>query len=287
MAAPSSDKVLIGVALLLALASAGAFGTLALKQGTGPAAPVPQVQLAEAPYVPTAPEAPPIKTETWGAPVAQTRGRDWIYDAFTPPEIFYNARTKQFTVKPPSSLLDEDQLEVFGLELIAVRPEPFRLQLIGFAGSERSAKGIFQNAGTGQVYVASAGLRVPQLDATVIRFDLSPQLIRSGESMATKQLVATAVVRDEKAKREVTLTNRERVFTGTLFAFVAATGESAAREVRTGDSFKLGEATYRIDNISITPPTIEVTKEAPTLTQPDRQILRPRETEEPERPDGG
>jgi hypothetical protein len=284
MAATPRDKILIGVALAIAVASAGVFGWLELKQGKTPTGPVPRVELANAPYVPTAPDAPPIKTETWAAPTAQTRGRDWIYDAFTPPEIFYNAKSKQFTVKPPSSLLDEEQ-EVFGLELITVRPEPFRLQLIGYAGGPGNWKGTFQNAVSGKVDLAGAGRRFPELGLTIKGFDVSPQPILLAESMTTKQLVATAVVRDEKANRDVILTNRDRVFTGTLFALVAATGDTTAREVRQGDTFTLGEATYRIEKVSLTPARVEVTKESPTLTQPHRETLSPREAEEPERPD--
>src|SRR5258706_15876534 len=136
MAASSSDRVLIGAALGLALVSAAAFATLAYRHAGAPAGPVPQVQLTNTPYAATAPDAPPVKTETWGAPVAQSRGGNWIYDTFTPPEIFYNARSKQFTVKPPSSLVDEDTQEAFGLDLISVRPEPFRLQLIVYVGGE-------------------------------------------------------------------------------------------------------------------------------------------------------
>jgi hypothetical protein len=285
MAVSSSDKVLIGSALALAVVSAAVFGTLALRHSGVPGGPVPHVELAADPYTATAPDAPPIKTETWAPPVAQTRGRDWIYDTFTPPEIFYNARSRQFTVKPPSSLVDDEQLEAFGLELIAVRPEPFRLQLIGFVGTDGKWRGTFQNVPTGQVFLGSSGLRVPNLNLTIKSFDVAPQPIRLNDSMTTNQRVATAVIHDDKSGRDVTLTHRDRVFTGTLFAFVAATGESAAREVRTGDSFKLGDASYRIDKITMEPPSIEVTKEAPTLTQPDQRVLTPREADVPDAPE--
>ena len=287
MPAPSSEKVLFGAALLLVIASACVFGTMAWRYPRAPSGPPPRVELANTPYTPTAPDAPPIKTETWAPPGPQTRGREWIYDTFTPPEIFYNARTRQFTVKPPSSLLDEEHLEPFGLELIAVRPEPFRLQLLGFVGGEGNWRGMFHSVPSGETILATSGQRVPKLALTIKSFEVKAQAVRSGESMPTNQRIATAVVRDEKAGRDVTITNRERVFTGTMFAFVAATGDAAAREVRTGDTFKLGEATYRIEKISMTPATIEVTKESPSLPQPDRRELRPRESEEPERPDGG
>jgi hypothetical protein len=107
-----------------------------------------------------------------------------------------------------------------------------------------------------------------------------------GESMTTRQRVATAVVRDDKAGRDVTLTHRERVFTGTVFAFVATPGSNATREVRAGDMFKIGEATYRIEKVETTPPSVEVVKESPTLSQPDRRTLTPREVDQPEAPAG-
>lgn len=284
MAATSSDKALLSAAVLVLLGSAGVFGYLSYQKMTAPGGPPPRVELLDVPYEPVAAEAPAVKIETWTAPVAQSRGREWIYDTFTPPEIFYNARSKQFTVRPPSSLMDEEAYEVFGLELIGVQPEPFRLQLIGYVGDGGKWKGMFHNVVTGETMLATTGDRVAKLGLTIRRFEVKPQPIGLPESMTTRQLVATALVHDEKSGRDVTLTHRERFFTGTVFAFVAPPGETAAREVRIGDVFKLGEASYKIENIKTTPPSIEVSKEAPTLTQPDRRTLTPREPEPAEEP---
>jgi len=282
MAALTKDKVFIALAAVLVLASAGFFGTLIVQHAQPSAHPSVEGVLADSPYAATAPEAPPIKTENWAAPVSQSRGRDWIYDTFTPPEIFYNARSKQFTVKPPSSLVDEDQLEAFGLDLITVRPEPFRLQLIGYAGGDQNGQGIFQNVLSGQTYLAAAGRKFPELGLSVKSFDVVQQTISAGESMSTKQRVATAVMHDEKSQRDVTLTHRDRVFTGTLFAFVAPAGETVAREVRVGDSFKLGEATFKIEKILLKPISIEVIKTSATLSQPDLRTLTPRDADDVE-----
>jgi hypothetical protein len=282
MAAISSEKLYLGAALLLALGAAGGFGYLTLRHRSAPGEAMRQAQLVEAPYKSTAPDAPPIKTETWGVPRAQKRGRDWVYDAFTPPEIFYNSRSKQFTVRPPSSLVDEETTEAFGVELLTVRPEPFRLQVIGYVGSEGNWRGMFQNVLSGEVFLAGAGRRVASIGVTIKSFTVQPQPVPLPDSMTTQQRVATAVIRDEKNNRDITLTHRERFFTGTVFAFVAETGQSAAREVRSGDTFKVGEATYRVDRIETTPPTVEITKEAPNLLQPDRRVLSPREVEAPE-----
>jgi hypothetical protein len=285
MRAPSSDKVLLGAAFALLLLSAGAFALLTTKHPRARPGSIPPVQLADAAYTPIAPDAPPVKVETWAPPPAQTRGRDWIYDTFTPPEIFYNSRSKQFTVKPPSGLGDEEPTEAFGVELVSVRPEPFRLQLIGFAGEDAGGKGIFQNLLSGEVFLAAAGRRVPNLALSIKKLDVARQAVLLPESTTTRQRVATAIIHDERANRDVTLTHRDRVFTGMLFAMVAPTGETSTREVREGDSFKIGEASYRIDKIQTTPPTVEITKESPQLTQPDHRTLTPREVEGAETPE--
>lgn len=279
MAAISSEKLLVGGAALLALVSCAGFGYLVVRHDGRTTAPVPQVQLATTPYAASAPDAPPVRVESWAPPGSQNRGREWVYDAFTPPEIFYNARTKQFTVKPPSSLLDDETVDAFGVELVAVRPEPFRLQLIGYVGGEGTWRGTFQNVLTGEVFLAGAGRRLANLGLSIKSLDVSLQPVAVAESMTTRQRVATAVIRDDKAGRDVTLTHRERHFTGTVFAFIAETGQSAAREVRTGDVFKIGDATYRVERIATTPPSIEISKESPNLPQPERRVLTPREGE--------
>ncbi|WP_414664941.1 hypothetical protein [Horticoccus sp. 23ND18S-11] len=285
MAVHPRDKLLVGAAFAVALISAAGFGYLAIRQPGADSVPIARVELSNTPYEAKAPDAPPVKTETWGNPTSQKRGREWIYDTFTPPEIFYNARSKQFTVKPPSSLLDDEAVEAFGVELVAVRPEPFRLQLIGYVGGEGNWRGTFQNVLSGEVFLASAGRRVPNLNVTIKSLDVKAQPIRMGESMSTMQRVATAVIVDEKAGREITLTHRERHFTGTVFAFVAPSGSSATREVRSGDMFKLDDATFRIGQIQTTPPTVEIEKESPSLPQPDRRVLTPREADVPEGPE--
>lgn len=286
MAATSSDKALLTAAVLLVLGSAGTFGYLGYQRMMTPDLPPPRVELAAANYEPVATEAPPVKTQTWAPPTAQSRGREWIYDTFTPPEIYYSARSKQFTVKPPSSLFDEE-IEVFGLDLIDVRPEPFRLQLIGYVGDAGDWKGVFQNVVTGETILAQAGHRIPKLGLTIKSFNVRPMPVTVPE-MTTQQLVATAVVQDEKSNREVVISHRERLFTGTVFAFVAPTGEDATREVRVGDVFKIGDATYRIERINTSPPSVEVSKESPNLTQPERRKLEPRPPEiaEPAEPGG-
>jgi hypothetical protein len=281
MAALSPDKIFLASAFSLAVASTAVFGTLAWRNTQAPRGPAARVTLDDSPYTPTAKDAPAVKTDTWNQPAAQSRGRDWVYDAFTPPEIFYNARSKHFTVKPPLGAGDDTPEEPFGLELASVKPEPFRLQLIGYAGGEGDWRGTFQNVATGEVFLAAAGRRVANLALSIKQLDVKPVEVKLPDSMATRQRIATAVVHDDKTGRDVTLTHRERRFTGGLAAFVALPGDSATREVREGETFTIGTASYRVDKISLAPVSVEVTKESPNLSQPDRRTLTPRDSDEP------
>ncbi len=279
MNAKSSHRVFLGAGLALAVVSAGVFAFLGHRDVQMPRGAGELVALADAPYAPAIAATTSRPTESWAPPPAQSHGREWVYDTFTPPQIFFNARSKQFTVKPPAGFVDDEPEEPFGLELVSVKPEPFRLQLIGFVGDENNGRGTFENLRSGEVFLAAAGRRVPSLALYIKSLDVRVQPVALRESMTTQQRVATAVVHDEKTGRDVTLTNRERHFTSTLAAFLAAPGETATREARVGDAFKLGAATYRIDKITLAPPAVEVTKEAPTLAQPDRRTLTPREAE--------
>ncbi|HVS53777.1 MAG TPA: hypothetical protein VHD62_15585 [Opitutaceae bacterium] len=278
MSRPSNPRLLVFSALALALGSAATFAVRGWRESGGPAR-AENIALAAEPYVPAFAEPTALRNDTWNPPPPQTRGRDWVYDAFTPPEIFYNARARQFTVKPPAGLGEDEPEEPFGLELVAVRPEPFRLQLIGYAGEEGHWRGTFENVATGEVFLAPAGRRVAALALSIQRLDVSPQPVAVPESMTTRQRIATAVVHDERTGRDLQLTQRERQLTDTLSAVVATAGEGSAREVRAGETFRIGESAYRIDRIQLSPPVIEVTKESPNLAQPDRRTLAPREVD--------
>lgn len=273
--APSAKPLLLAAAAL-AVISAGVCGTLIWRLRA--TAPLGRPALTASAYVPVAVEAPVVKNTVWERPAPLARGRDWLYDVFTPPEIFYHARTRQFVVSAAAAGGDDAPEIPFGLELVSVRPEPFRLQLIGYVGGagEGEARGIFENRLSGEVFLASAGHRVADLAISIKRFTVRTETVATPESMSFKARVATAVVHDNRTARDVTLTQRERHFTGNAFALVALAGDSAPREVRPGDTVHLGPATYRIEKIVLEPAALDVTKTAPDLAAPVSRTLLPR-----------
>ena len=279
-----SNKRLLGVPLALAATSAVIFSILTWWQESAARRPFPDLQPTAPDYTSRAADVAPGKTALWSPPVAQSRGRDWIFDTFTPPEIFYHSRSKQFTVTPPRGLGEDEAEEAFGLELVSVRPEPFRLQLIGYVGDEGGWRGTFEDLHSGEVFLAAAGRRVPNLALAIVSLEVQPAPITIPESMTTQQRVAIAVVRDERTKQDVMLTHRTRAFTDAASALVAVSGQRSVREVRSGDVIKAGDATYRIERIQTTPASIDIRKESPSLRQPDRRALLPREAEAEENP---
>jgi hypothetical protein len=166
---------------------------------------------------------------------------------------FHNARSRHFTVKPPLGAGEDVPEEPFGLEVVAVKPEPYRLQLIGYVGGEGDWRGTFQNVASGEVFLAAAGRRVANLAISIKELAVESVEVRVPESMPTRQRIATAVVHDEISGKDVILTHRERRFTGGWAVFVAQAGENSVREVREGESFKLGAASYRIEKIQLAP----------------------------------
>ena len=83
-------------------------------------------ELTSAAYTP--PVLPRTETQptAWARPAAQSHGRGWLHEVFTPPVIYYNPLARSFAVTPPLNPTEGDT--PFGLELLQVMLEPYRLQ---------------------------------------------------------------------------------------------------------------------------------------------------------------
>lgn len=274
MAAKSQDKILFGAALVLLLASAG----WALLQNSKIAAlkAAPDTNVAPVAYVPTGTDAPRVSTRSWPLPPAQPRGADWIYDVFTPPEIYYDEATKQFSVTPPVTKVVEVIKEVpFGLALVSIKQDAFRLQLVGYIGAEGDYRGTFENGVTGDTIIGRAGKVIPGLDLTIKSFEVKRNLIKSKDSMDTYDTEATAVVVDTKTGEEIRLTNKARLIKGNPFATFQADGATETVTRRAGEKFTVGDATYTVVSVTAEPPSAVVTKETVQVPAPETKTLTP------------
>ena len=237
-------------------------------------------------YVKTATDAPNVPTQTWEPPRAQSEGPKWIYQVFTSPKIFYLKDEKKFVVNiapPPLPVPDPP----FGVEFANVKPDPFRLQLVGIASSDT---GWFTNELNGDTFRAQSGREIKDLDLIIRSVEIRPaQMLNLPEGQdPLTEMAAFAEVVDTKTGEVVHLTSQRRVGAG-AYAILKVTAEGAQINNETSPS-KVGavltgiqeksekygevEVSYRIEEVNDAyPPSIKVSKIAPYLKEPKTEVL--------------
>src|SRR5882724_9623739 len=85
----------------------------------------------------------------WNDPPPQTRGGKWVYEMFTPPEIYFDPRSREFSITPPLKPVPE-QIAETNDDPPETPPAPFRLQLVGFVGGDGNYLGTFENLTTSE-----------------------------------------------------------------------------------------------------------------------------------------
>ncbi len=235
---------------------------------------VEHVELVGKPRLPPAGRVDELVLGSWLPPAAQSRGPDWIFDVFTSPEIFYHARSNAFTVHPPTGLRDEIPSEPFGVEVLSIRPEAFRLRLIGHVGPADDWRGAFENTLTGEVFLAGAGRAAPRHDVEIRTIEVKrwPTSPDEGDG-ETSRWVGASVVRDTLTGHDITLAEGITGVSRTMIATLDVMGEPEVREVRAGDRLSIGETDYVIEAIKASPPEVAITRTSPKLTEPEHHIL--------------
>jgi len=226
-------------------------------------------------YAPTAWRLPETTVAAWPKAPAQSQGGGWLYEVFTPPVIYYNTAARSFAVSPPS-LLAEPGVVVFGLKLLAVKLEPYRLQLMGYFGTPGDYLAAFVSPQSPETMLARAGRRFEQLGLTLKSFDVRKVAVESGEQGPVYDIAALAVLQDEQTGAEVVLDSRARKLTDTpLAVFWLAGAGGKSRDLHEGDAFADEDATYRIERIQLDPPEVVVARTTPGLPVPEMRVLRP------------
>ncbi|MBI2814417.1 MAG: hypothetical protein HYX71_09045 [Opitutae bacterium] len=231
-------------------------------------------ELSGAPYAVSGLQPPETKVAPWPKPAAQSHGGGWLYEVFTPPVIYYNALAKSFAVTPPRNLADGGV--PFGLELLDVKFEPYRLQLVGYFGEPGDYLAAFVSADQPETLLARSGRRFEQLGLTLKSFDVKKVEVPHTDPWPVYDVAALAVLFDEKSGAEVVLDSRARKLTDTPLAVLRLTAAGAApRALHEGDTFSDATGTYRVERIQVDPPEVVVARQTPGLPVPETRILRP------------
>ncbi|WP_438483621.1 hypothetical protein [Oleiharenicola lentus] len=232
-------------------------------------------QLSGAAY--TRADLKPLETvaANWPKAAPQSSGSGWLYEVFTPPVIYYNPLAKSFTVTPPRFGNEVGDLQ-FGLELLAVKLEPFRLQLVGYFGLTGDYLAAFVSPQQPETLLAREGKRFEKLGLTLKSFDVKKVVVAHHDAWPVYDIAGLAVLQDEKIGADIVLDSRERKLTDTPIAVLKLlTGDGKPREVREGDTFSDDVTMYRVERIQIEPAEVVIARLTPGLPVPETKVLHP------------
>jgi len=245
------EKILLGAAVAALLGGAGwAWRQERSLRGMRLAAPCPPSSGAA--YVPATSAPRTDIAAIWRQPPVQSAGHGWVYELFTPPEIYYNAAAHLFGVTPPDGSSREAEAG-FDLQLVAVHLEPYRLQLTGYFGSPDDYGAVFTISGSSENVLARTGQRFAQLGLTLKTFAVKKVRVDHGDPWPVYDVAGVATLLDDRAGAEVVLDTRTRKLTETPRAVLQLPGQGKARELHEGDTWVDDSITYRVEHIQLEP----------------------------------
>lgn len=209
-------------------------------------------------------------------PASQSTGAGWLYELFTPPMVFYNSESASFTVMPPLDSITANT--PFDLELLGVRQEPYRLQLVGYFGERGAYTAIFTALNQPGILRARGGERLEKIGVTLKSFSVNH--VRSGapakESPAIDEIAAFAELIDHDTGKLVLFDSRTPTFNDTAIAVMRSPAHAdVSREVRAGGMFFDGRYTYRIESVQFAPPEVVVSRHEADAPVSETMTLRP------------
>jgi hypothetical protein len=248
------DKIILGIALVALLV---AFAFAALRPDVRPITDfvdIPRLHAGNTFEVSPPPQVA-VATPEWTEPGAQPAGEEWIFDVFTPPVIFFNPSNQQFTVfarpeAPPPP---------FGVQLVAIRRQPYRIQLLGWLGRAGDYRINLENVETGEILLAREGREYRQMDAEVRSFRVERQQVDHGGGTSVFEDVGRVVIFDQRLQQEIELNSVQRRMDETPIAvFRPVLVQGGEITARTGETFTVGDFNFQVE--SIADPTARVSQ---------------------------
>lgn len=257
------DKVALVLCVLIFLGAAS-LSPIGFRKLEEIASRNPVAGIEPARYQPKPAQMPAIGIVSWPDPPAQSRSRDWVYDVFTPPVIYYNRQSGEFTVTPPSSSEPvATNTAPFEVELLEVRQEAYRVQLVGYVGAEGSYLATFELAESNETVVGRVGADFPRAEFTLVSLEVRRVTTETRENTPVVETVAVATILDRRTGREETLTNRERKMMPRLQARLRLrTTPAEERLVREGGTVDVNGQRYLVTQLSLNPPQAVISRRA-------------------------
>jgi len=226
---------------------------------------------ANSPIVPPACIAQ--ESPVWPKPSAQSAGRGWVYELFTPPVIYYDGRDRTYTVTAPADW--PEGKPSLGIQLLAVKPELYPLQLVGYVGPAHDYRATFIRPQHPEACLVRPGHNFAELGLTFTHFEVKKVLVPTSETGPVYEAAAFAVLTEDGTGREVWLDSRGPHYTDTPLAVLQPLAGGSRHELHAGDSFSIAGESYRIEAVQLTPPEVRVGRQIMGLPEAETHLLRP------------
>ena len=205
-------------------------------------------------------DLPTFETTQADWPEATEQAKGEMYDLFTPPEIYINARG-EFVFRPPYFVSSDDP---FGVSLLEVNRNPYRLQLEGYVEEDKNDQGktliLLHSVEDGY------SLRLPpnsKSDEYEFEF-LDWEVSREADTEGNFGIVANLKIKDTRSGEIINLTHDRDYFEEkiSVVLLLDETNEQYLLE-GVGANFFVGDIEYRLDAVNTESQTVVVTKFIP------------------------
>ena len=271
----SYDKALFTLALGVLLCSAA--GYLLTGQQRHVVSELPDLPEVDIPYRPVEqPARPTGALAAWKTPSSQSWNPKAIFEVFTPPLIYYHREANTFSLTPP--LPTGDAGKGFGVELVGIERELYRIQLGGFAqGPDSDARGpivLLYNEETGQLLRARRGERFAQEQFSLLDFQARKFFKEQPDGSRILFEDVSCHIFDERLNEEVVLSTSGKRRIRHADAIFRTSGDgSRIFKVREGETFKVNGHKYIVRAVDSENRTVEVEKLSGRQKEPHIQVL--------------
>lgn len=249
------DKLLFLVGLLV-LSAGGIVAVVWVPMPNSPSS-SPAVVLQGTAFVPL--PVPAAKTKPVHWPEAQPQPSGWVYDLFTPPQIFLGS-DGSFTIHPPYE--DSATVAPFGLYLAKLERPLYRIQLDGYIEEEftegRKTLLLFYDRETDTSLRARVGDTLESAAFEVLSFDVERRMGADGSLTKT----ATAKILDCRSGIEKTFVHGQALYTDRI-EIVLRSAEDETVEIRPtaiGEPFLTPLGNYQLEEINLESAAVIVKK---------------------------
>ena len=204
------------------------------------------------------------KAAEWGQPSSQG-GPNWIFDIFTPPVIYYNEETGTFTVTPPFRDANQNNLP-FELQLIEVRPVPYRFQLVSYAGAKGNYVLTLEDLQTGRDVFCAPNELLSEHNLEILNFTESRVIASSTREGTTEafDLVGELFVKDTSTGEQHTLRHNQITYLDEPNA-IFQTSSGATVPLAKGGVWNSSSSSYTILSIDPQQSSASVEKSSPDV----------------------